>query len=318
MPSPNLGFIQGSYTSDGAARSINLPFRPTRFELFNETNFDSVANPGVTKRAYWFTGMAADSAFTIRNTNGAATDQSDIITANGFTFVDPSTLGSPLADTNITGATAATPVAVTMAANHGLATGDYVRIINSTAMLQITNFVWQVTYTGATTFTITAPGAGFAAAATGGTVRRVYPHEIQPELVYIQGITAAANAVVTTTFDHGYAVNDTVTIHVPNGWGMTEINGIRGRITAVTANTFTTDINSVGFTAFAFPTSAAFAAGLGVPHAINVGIQRSNLLTDAVENQSNYYMRLGTTVVGANNDVVYWVAHSAEENNTTI
>jgi hypothetical protein len=318
MPSSSLGQISGSYTSDGNAREIALPFRPTKFELFNETNFNSTATPGVVKRAWWVRSIGSDSAFTVKNTDGAATDESNFISSGGFTFVDPSILGPTLVDTAISGITQANPAVVTMSANHGLATNNLVRIINSTGMFQVTGFVWQVSVTGATTFTIPVNSSGFGAAATAGTVRRVFASEYQPDLVYITNISQAAQAVVSTSFDHGYSVDEAVTISVPTGWGMTEINGLRGEIVAVTANTFTVNINTSGFTAFSFPTSAFVSAGAGLPHAVPIGIERSNLLTDAVENQSNFTMRLGASVVGVSSDVVYWVASSSEENNPII
>ena len=318
MPSPNMSMLQGSFTSDGNVRQINLPFRPTRFETYNATAWDSVANPGVTKRAWWFEGLADNNAFTVRNTNGAATDQSDFITVDGFRFIDPALLGAPLVDTAITGATAASPVVVTMSANHGLVTGDLVVFASTTQMLQITDQVWQVTVTGPTTFSITAPGGTFALPATAGTVRRAFASEYQPSKVYVQGISAAANAVVTTTFDHGYAVDQVVTMHVPEFWGMTEMDNLQGRITAVTANTFTLDINSTGFTAFAFPTSAQVGAGAGTAHAVNIGIERSNLLTDSILNTSRRSMFLGASIVGANSDIISWTAWSAEGNNVVV
>lgn len=318
MPSSSLGQISGSYTSDGNAREIALPFRPTKFEVFNETNFNSTATPGVVKRAWWAQSLGSDSGFTVKNTDGAATDESSFVSSGAFTFVDPSALGPTLVDTAITGVTQANPAVVTMSANHGLASGNLVRLINPTGMLQVSGFVWQATVTGATTFSVPVNASGFAAAATAGTVRRVFEREYQPDLVYVTNVSQAAQAVVSTSFDHGYSVNETVTLYVPVGWGMTEINGLVGNIVSVTANTFTVNINSAGFTAFSFPTSAFVSAGAGLPHAVPIGIERSNLLTDAVENQSNFTMRLGSAVVGASSDVVYWVAYSSEENNPTI
>lgn len=318
MPSPNLGMLQGSFTSDGNVRQINLPFRPTRFDLFNETAWPSTDNPGVMKRSWWFEGFADEAALIVQNTNGAATDQSAALTANGFTFIDPTTLGAPLVDTAVTGITAATPAAVTMSTDHGLVTGDLVVFANTTGMLQITNQVWQVTSTGATTYTITAPGATFAAPATSGTVRRAFASEYQPSKVFVQGISQATSAVVTTTFDHGYSVDENVTMHIPEFWGMTEMDGLQGRITAVTANTFTIDINSSAFTAFTYPTSAQASAGVGTAHAVNIGIEQSNLLTDSIVNTSRFSMRLGSSLVGVNNDVLFWTAWSAEGNNIVV
>ena len=270
------------------------------------------------KRAWWFEDFADNAALIVQNTNGAATDQSTALIAGGFRLIDPTSLGAPLVDTAVTGATAATPVVVTMSANHDLVTGDLVVFSDTTDMFQITDQVWQVIVTGAATFSITAPGATFANPATAGFVRRAFETEYQPSKVYVQGISQAASAVVTTTFDHGYSVDENVTMHVPEFWGMTEMDNLQGRITAVTANTFTIDINSSAFTPFTFPTSAQTAAGVGTAHAVNIGIEQSNLLTDSMINVSRRSMFLGASLVGNNNDVIFWTAWSAEGNNIVV
>ena len=64
----------------------------------------------------------------------------------------------------------------------------------------------------------------------------------------ITAITKAANAQVTAAF-HGYAVGDRV--YFANVVGMVEINGRFGKVLSVpTANTFTVDIDSTGFSTF--------------------------------------------------------------------
>lgn len=70
---------------------------------------------------------------------------------------------------------------------------------------------------------------------------------LRPELIVL-GITNAAAAVVTTEGPHGYE----------NGWdvvfteieGMTEINNMRGRVTAHTTDTFTLNIDTTDFGVF--------------------------------------------------------------------
>jgi uncharacterized protein (TIGR02217 family) len=64
----------------------------------------------------------------------------------------------------------------------------------------------------------------------------------------ITGITQAAQAVVTQT-SHGRVIGETV--HLSGVVGMTQVNGKRYPITAVTSNTFTIGVNSTGFTAYA-------------------------------------------------------------------
>lgn len=63
----------------------------------------------------------------------------------------------------------------------------------------------------------------------------------------ITGITQAASAVVTVGA-HTFIVGESV--HFTGVVGMTQINGLRGLITAIGATTITVAINSTGFTAY--------------------------------------------------------------------
>ncbi len=65
----------------------------------------------------------------------------------------------------------------------------------------------------------------------------------------VVGITQAANAVIGFGAAHAYVVDDTV--HLSDVVGMTEINGLRGTVLSITANTATIDIDTTGFTAYA-------------------------------------------------------------------
>lgn len=91
-------------------------------------------------------------------------------------------------------------------------------------------------------------GDSYALEFTPGKMRIFYRGQLvtRPKLT-ITGITKAVQAVVTAPA-HGYQV----------GWiavfadvqGMVEINTLRGRIVAVTTDTFTVDINTTGFSTF--------------------------------------------------------------------
>ncbi|MEP3857284.1 MAG: DUF2460 domain-containing protein [Porticoccus sp.] len=64
----------------------------------------------------------------------------------------------------------------------------------------------------------------------------------------VTSISQAANAVIGIT-SHPFVVGDSV--HLSAVVGMIEINGLRGTVTAITADTITTDIDTSGFTAYA-------------------------------------------------------------------
>ena len=105
--------LNGSYTSDGAARTVYVPSSCTSFEWFVRgnaagDNWDSTDNPGVIKRGWWFKGMGAATALAVYNTDGAATDQSTFVAADAFTLVDPDA-PQTFAATAVTAATAASP-----------------------------------------------------------------------------------------------------------------------------------------------------------------------------------------------------------------
>tara|TARA_R100000951_G_scaffold111256_1_gene110022 strand:- start:169 stop:1065 length:897 start_codon:yes stop_codon:yes gene_type:complete len=64
----------------------------------------------------------------------------------------------------------------------------------------------------------------------------------------ITGISQAASAVITLGASHGRVVDDSV--HISSVSGMTEINGLRGTVTAADATTVTVNIDSSLFTAY--------------------------------------------------------------------
>lgn len=301
--------VLGSFTSDGNPVDLDLGFVPHYFRLWNETAFDSTANPGVTKIAWWNQGMAQGEAFTIRNTNGAATDQADFLTANGiFTRTGIEEELGAVQTTSGTDVNRAAAAEFTVTA-HGYATGDVVRVYGTTAMLQISGVDYVITRTGANTFTIPVDSSGFAADATAGSVRQVIvPRAFQPKVANITNITAANPAVITTANNHGYAAGEIYRLRVPTGWGMVEANDLTFEVVSVTANTITTDLDtSAGFTTFAYPTSAVYAAGVSLPIVVPVG-EDATVLTGAMDNTAFAGVRLGTSVCGDAEDIIYYEA----------
>ena len=64
----------------------------------------------------------------------------------------------------------------------------------------------------------------------------------------INGITQAAQAVVSLTAAHGLSIGDS--IHISAVTGMTEINGRRAAIVGTTSDTLTLDLDTSGFSAY--------------------------------------------------------------------
>jgi hypothetical protein len=310
MSTPLALVATGSYISDGAARTIQFPKLIDYFIVRNRSTWGTA--PTAIVESTWYRGYAAGQA--THFTEGGASAVTATATAAGgagFTEVDQRifTDGAAIA---ITAITAATPAVVATATTPVV--GNIVRIINPTAMLQIGGLEFTVTaVTAGVNFTLGyLPAAGFAAAATGGTYRVINDVRYLPRRRWITAITAANPAVITTSIAHGYVVGDRITVYLPDAnFGMTQINGLSANVTAVTASTITTDINAAAFTAFAYPTSAVAAAGVSFPHVVPVG-ETPTKVTSATDNQSLFGLQLGTAVVGANTNVMDWMAFSRE------
>lgn len=109
-----------------AAVDINIGFDVASVSLINETAQGSTANPGVVKKALWNDTMAAAEAAIVKNTAGAATDESSFITSNGFSMIsDSATYGSA-----ISGYTNANPAVITVgdAVGAGFVVGDTIQV----------------------------------------------------------------------------------------------------------------------------------------------------------------------------------------------
>lgn len=313
----------GQLTSTGSARILPLEFLPDFIEVFNLTNQNSVANPGVVKQARYFRGMADGSAFVLKNTNGAAMDESSLILAGGFTPFDSSQMGLE-ASKSVTSITQANPAVVTVA-SHGYAVGDIVRFFNVTGMQQIGSMDFEVlSVPSANTFTIPLDSSGFAAAATGGSVRRHKSSVLfLPKHRYITKITQASSGVVTTSTAHGYVSNQYVRISIAPSFGMFQLNDQLVKITVLSATTFSINVDTSGYSAFAFPASGSApfqfpmvvpAASLGVGETVAVPFDPFNLVEvrPAFSNRGYYGIVLGSAICGVANDVLLYRASKSD------
>jgi len=104
--------------------------------------------------------------------------------------------------------------------------------------------------------------AGDKLAATAGFTRRISKYAaVEPSYLYVTEITKASQAVVRTSVDQTqhYVVGMKIRFSVPYSFGMTQMDGLTGKIVAVSAAnyTMTVDIDSSAFNTFAFPASTA-------------------------------------------------------------
>lgn len=89
----------------------------------------------------------------------------------------------------------------------------------------------------------------------------------EPAKRCIASISNANPAVVTTVNDHNYITGEIVRLVIPEGFGMTQVNNLTGTITVTGATTFTIDINTIFFDAYAAPAPlpSAYTSGQVIP-----------------------------------------------------
>lgn len=323
MSTPINAMATGSYTCGAALAPIFIPL-PCGYDYFEIVNITDIGDAGATiqvMRAKSYSSLPAGSAYLNLKTNGAATLAIEsMITTLGFSFVSDSGDQTPGAAVAMGGAgiTAASPAVITSASTAGI--GDVVRVYGTTGMLQVAGWDFTVSLTnpGVTQSIANLPAAGFLAPATAGFVRIIpFVPRMYPVTRRITAITAGVSTVIALNVTHLYTVGQKVRVTVPAGWGMVQMAGLIGIITAIgtaiggCTNTITVDIDSSAFTPFAFPTSAIAALGTGVPEVAPVGsaavVPYGNVFDDASRNISATGVIVGTGVQ-AINKTYQWMA----------
>lgn len=260
----------GSFTSTGISQKLVMPSSPDYIKF---VNVSQMANATATDcvAGEWF-GSKFGSGATAANDGirwrkvGSSTiliDTFATITAtNGFTYVTTNPVVEAANAAAITSITQAGNAVVSQVA-HGYANGDILQFNGTTGMLQISGMNFEISSASANAYTLIGlNSSGFAAPATAGTTRRISKYlAVDPQFLYITGISKATSAVVTFSVDPTayYVVGMKMRFSIPSSFGMLEMNGLTGTITAVNAAayTVTVDIDSTAFTTFAFPASTA-------------------------------------------------------------
>lgn len=325
-------YLQGSFTADGNGHLINLPSDVDFMEVENLTRITTPqAGTGVKFR--WQRGFANASAIQ-ENTDGAGVVTISKITTNGFTPVttsDPQTPGPQLSATTIDNST---PPIVTSANTGTLANGDIVEIYNALGALQFNGYQFTVSnVTANTSFKLAYAPSIVTTGVTTQNYRVIkYQPMFYPRRLMISSISQATSAVVVFTVAHNLTVGQRIVFgQVPSMYGMTQISGLRGLITAVntTTNSVTVDIDTSGFTAFAFPLTAAAAVPHTIPSVTPFGdgpspasnpLGNQDVLDGATRNLAIRGMYLGSGAngpAGQSSDVIYWRAWKAEQIQTT-
>jgi len=323
-----VNIFNGSFTSTGVAQTLVIRGELDTLEVWNWTEIRNANNShGVSY--VWNKGMANNDGFVyLRNAGSTAIDLRNALNfpggaVPGFTLVNSSlNVPGPVVATTDVGTTAHRVLSAI-----SVSVGDIVRLSNMTGATEFNGMDYTVT-------AINTPGVNFnidwtpvtVAAAGAGQVRRIpYDSLFYPRNRYIAAITQAAQSVITMTVTHNFVVGQAVRIYVDPMYGMVEMNGLIGNIVAVSAinNTITVDIDSTGFTAFAWPVTAVAAAPHTFAQVVPVGedtavalaaVPQADILSDATINTGYTGIILGagiTSPAGSNNDVIYWRATSS-------
>jgi len=230
---------------------------------------------------------------------------------SGFTYVD-TTDTAPGAARILNGAFATNvPQPIVSSANTaGLATGSIVRLSGTTTAMSLSGWDFQIdTVVDGVSFRMAYAMQQAAGAAATAGYYRIIPYDpiFYPRWRYIVNITAANPAVIHTSVDHGYTVGQKIRVNLPDAkFGMVEINGVEAIVTATTAGTITTNIDSSGFTAFEFALPATLPNTMPtiVPIGIDMGTAITgavNILADATYNTGYIGMKLHVgALAGAN------------------
>jgi len=328
----------GSFVSDAGSKDIILP---SSADYFKFTNVTQMAASGSTCVAgEWFgpkflTGQtAANDGIRWRKAGSHAILIDTFATStatNGFTYITESPVVEAQAANAITAITAASPAVFSQTNTY--AAGDIIRIYGTTGMLQYGGIDIQIsTVTGSGYTAIGLRAAGLTAGTAGFTRRISRYNAVDPEYMYVTEITKGSTTLVRTSIDPTlyYVVGMKVRFSVPSSFGMIQLDGLTGTITALSSAdyTMTVDIDSSAFTTFAFPlttlspTARLFAtlapAGASTQYNPNTMVQTGYNFTLQPFHTGQFtpFMRLGGggagNATGAENDVINWLAYKLE------
>ena len=251
--------MSGKFTSTGAGVNVVLPGGADYFRAVNITQAATTQASGVGVEFEWFADTTASipvgGALMISKTNSTNALNMSTVTTGGFTYIEGAIPNSAVSvGTTISQASSAVAAVTNTNSN-----GDRVRIYGVVGMRQISGMDFTVSSVSAAGYTLAGlNSAAFAAGATAFNVVTIAPYQVvAPEYLFITNISQAAQAVITVSTTHQYVAGMQIRLSVPSTYGMSQADGLVGTILSVGSYTITVDINSSGFSAWAWPTSAA-------------------------------------------------------------
>lgn len=333
-----------TYTNPATPIAQNIPMtaKPDWVFVKDTTNWGAQSTAANPVYSEWFSSMAAGSYLALGQpsaTGASVTTYASQGTSGGFSFIDQS---HPPTFTRVAvSAVNGTTFVVSTANTAGLNVGDTVRLINVAGAQQVSGpNLYQITAIVANTsitlgYAASASSAGLTVGnGTTGFYQKVYPGQFLPNTLPVAYITQAAQAVVYFFRQNPYTPGELVDFQIPTPYGMTQLSNLTAKsgsgpfssnpagaarvlsvTNSATVSSITIDVDTTGFTAFQFPTSAAFAGGASPAVCVPAGSGVVPLngsatipasppgtnLVDAFDNRSQYIMNIGTSAVGVAN-----------------
>ena len=324
--------VQGRFTSTGVAQMISIP---SSFDWIRAINLTQIAAAGAGGlKFYWQRGMPNGQGIVTGNSGALTLTQ--LAAGTGFTLLDTSDptqqLGASFTITNTTNT--GSPV-ISTGTTTGVVPGSVVRLFNMSTGHAVDGVDFTVSaVTAGVSFTLagvfgTAP---FTNGAATGSYRLVNYNSgpwapWYPPYRNIIGITTGTTTVISLNVASNYQVGQEVVFSIPLGYGMTQLDGMTGTITAVTnpvtaawVSTISVNIDSTGFSAFTYLNSFSLKnRAVVAPVGSNTGyiLQQNpvgNILNDAVRNNEIVGALLAAganSPAGVANDVIYWISGSS-------
>ena len=301
---------QGRFTSDGAQTTLDIRSDVDWIEVINETQWATTQATGRGVKFQWQRGMTAGHAFEVTKADNTNVMQAEKVTSGGFTLTGAE---STAIVTGTTITKAGPPVCT--ANGHGFSNNDIVLFTNLTNMPQIALVGFTINNVATNTFELPyfdTNTANFTQEAA-FEVRRAAPFSWRGAWTNITSVTTGTTTQIQGSaqdVEINYPVGEVLTFSVPSEYGMIQLDGLQGEVLShnTTTNTYTVDIDSTGFTAFAWPASTAVPFSLPTIRPEGTVATTS---TGSVTNLDSIGIILSAGIdgpAGSTSDVIYWRA----------
>lgn len=313
---------QGFFKSNGKAKILKIPTGVTFLEVLNRTQIATTQTAGRSFRFQWYKGLANGQGFAESKSNSGNAVNAKFLSSGGFTLIDASKPLIGKLNKTVTAISTATPPVVTNTGTNGLSAGDIVRLVDVVSAKQLGGIDFTVgnsTLSG-TTFSLDYAPTIATAGTSGGWRKIQFIDGFYPSARVITSFSQATQAVLKFSVTHPYQVGQQLRITVPEKFKMVEADMMVATVTAIdtSANTVTLDLDSSGFTAFAFPANGdvPFTPAQVAPIGKGTTIDYANLWGSSLTNTGYIGIELAAGIngpAGSNNDEIFWRAISIHD-----